>query len=195
MEKRTYVGRIDLQCERCGQRFTRKHSAVRGHVFCSRECYGKSDIPAGNAVKANRSRYPNGAPIQVQCLRCGTKFLRHPSQVQGKVFCSQSCRRQHALVEPVRQVTASGYIKVYVGKEYPGATSSGHIAEHRKVMQEHLGRELLRSENVHHINGVKDDNRLSNLELWSTSQPSGQRVAEKLAWARAFVAEYEHLEI
>lgn len=50
-------------------------------------------------------------------------------------------------------------------------------------MERHLGRELLPNENVHHINGVTTDNRLENLELWTSSQPSGQRVPDKVAWA------------
>lgn len=75
-----------------------------------------------------------------------------------------------------------GYRSICVGGK--------QVKEHRWLMEEKLGRKLLPHENVHHINGVKHDNRLANLELWSKSQPWGQRVEDKLAWAREIIALY-----
>lgn len=64
--------------------------------------------------------------------------------------------------------------------------------QHRVVMEQHLGRKLERHETVHHINGFRDDNRLENLELWSSAQPSGQRVVDKVDWARRILELYEN---
>ncbi len=70
-----------------------------------------------------------------------------------------------------RYLTHDGYVTVY---------DPGPIAEHRLVVSEHLGRKLRPLENVHHKNGDRSDNSLSNLELWVRPQPSGQRVSDLL---------------
>lgn len=76
---------------------------------------------------------------------------------------------------------SSGYIKVYA-PDNPMANCDNYVLEHRLVMSETLGRPLRSFENVHHINGVRWDNRIENLELWAEPQPSGQRVQDLAEW-------------
>lgn len=80
-----------------------------------------------------------------------------------------------------------GYRVVQVG--------SKGVLEHRHVMEIYLGRPLCPDETVHHINGVRDDNRIENLELWSKSQPYGQRVEDKVAWAKQILGRYEPIAL
>lgn len=70
------------------------------------------------------------------------------------------------------------------------STPYGRMTEHRYVMMKHIGRKLYKHENVHHINGIRDDNRIENLELWSTKQPYGQRVEDKIAFCKEFLSDY-----
>lgn len=85
--------------------------------------------------------------------------------------------------------TKHGYVHVWL-PDHPAAHAPGYVVMHRWVMEQHLGRQLLPTENVHHKNGVRDDNRIENLELWVTAQPSGQRPADLIDHARYLLAVY-----
>jgi HNH endonuclease len=90
---------------------------------------------------------------------------------------------------PSRCIDENGYVDVQVPEGTPGAYKKPTgtrwlMLEHRYVMQQKLGRPIqARIETVHHINGNRQDNRIENLELWSSRHPSGQRVQDKVAFA------------
>jgi hypothetical protein len=124
---------------------------------------------------------------------CSIEGCGRPPSNKG--YCSTHYRRQRigaemeAAVEArtvggSRRTYANGYVMLTGLKMF----------EHRHVMEQHLGRALTADENVHHINGVRDDNRIENLELWSKRQPAGQRVKDKLVWAREILALYGDAE-
>lgn len=73
-----------------------------------------------------------------------------------------------------------GY-RILYKPDHPNAMSSGKVKEHVFVMSGVLGRALRKGESVHHKNGIRHDNRPSNLELWIKHQPSGQRVEDRVA--------------
>lgn len=82
-----------------------------------------------------------------------------------------------------------GYQVIYM-PEHPNSRAAGGVSVHTIVMCEKIGRPLLPHESVHHKNGIRDDNRIENLELWTRSQPYGARVEDKIAWAIEFLGEY-----
>jgi len=176
---------VDHECP-CGQTFrARPHGSVRR--FCSPKCrarYGKRDARARGYVR----------PPQPPCVVVGCDL---PNQAKG--YCAmhlerikrhgepgEAARRKARNGEATWRPNADGYI-IWPSR---GGTV---ILQHRVEMERHIGRELLPDETVHHRNGDRSDNSISNLELWSSAQPAGQRAADKLAYALEIIERYANL--
>lgn len=159
-----------VPCTQCGVVTYRRPSSVRSKNFCSTSCH---------------NLYQARSQVQFACEHCGSDFWVSPSALKfnKNKFCSNQCKHD-ARATPVgtRKMTGDGYVTVYQPASQ-SAQATGWVLEHRYVMEVHLGRKLYPKETVHHKNGHTDDNRLSNLELWTSSHPSGQRVEDKVAWA------------
>ena len=144
-----------------------------------------------------------------KCPRCERNFFyptdRHslcrPCRTKGeKILCScggkmqpisKRCEKCHHLKGDKgtswrggRCHLKNGYVAVYVDSRH-------YKFEHVLVMEKKLGRELFEGENVHHRNGVRNDNRPKNLELWIRPQPSGIRVLDAIKWAKEILRRYK----
>lgn len=106
---------------------------------------------------------------------CGSEAERIKSRLTNNSSCGCITKAK------AKKINKGGYVVLYL-PEYHNS-KNGFILEHRFVMEKHLDRKLLRNENVHHINGIKDDNRIENLELWVKAQPCGQRAKDLVAFA------------
>lgn len=141
---------IPCVCERCGITFlVAPYRIQRGAVrFCSTEC----KYAAMLKPRVDRT-----------CVACGSTFTATQYDVDRGLatFCSYACHNSgvhHPSWKGGRRLNSRGYVRVRVA-------GRGDVLEHRLVMETHIGRSLLPTEVVHHINGNKQDNRIENLEI------------------------------
>jgi len=143
-------------------------------------------------AKHNQGNCSNGCekPCHTSglCKKCYAA-LHYQRTVKKKRYPNGISKERVVPVGTTRK-DSYGYKNIKVPKGRGTGTRSEWMKEHRFVMEEHLGRRLDPHENVHHINGKKDDNRLENLELWVTKQPKGQRPEDLVTYARWILEQY-----
>ena len=113
--------------------------------------------------------------IRKICFVCKIEFLVIPARKNAAKFCSYKCYwksleetksgKNNYFWKSGKYKTTEGYILVY-NPEHPFCTKDGYVREHRLVMEKYLGRYLTQKEVVHHINKIKNDNRIENFILF-----------------------------
>ncbi len=168
---------------------------------CSLKCRNRS------RGRISRGHHPK--LITLICEVCDKPFIQ--KRLTNTSYCSFGCKKlgvfrkfKGLIVKgPRKHVWGSGHItktgyRIISKPNHPNSVKgkrSGQIMEHVFVISEQLGRPLRRGETVHHKNGIRHDNRIENLELWSSSHPPGQRIEDKIEWCKEFLDLYGYAVI
>ncbi len=128
------------------------------------------------------SSVPVGNKREYQCGTCGSKMYRWPSTVHTEtVYCSRSCHRRSVVGPRHFAWTGKSHSHGKTGYRQISVPGRGVLYEHRWVMEQHLGRCPDPDEHVHHIDGDRANNDLSNLKLMSAHE---HKVLPNRRWAR-----------
>ena len=171
-----------INCQYCCNLVFKYHPLV---LYCSQFCVKKFNNKK-NYIKRKSDPVRRAKYRDSERKRRRLKYHSDPAyraQRLGKEFDRRMKNNPNA--KPSRKglgtINKNGYRQITV-PSHPNAWRTGAMFEHVFVMSQFLGRPLYKNERVHHKNGVKHDNRIENLELWSKSHPYGQRVEDKIKW-------------
>lgn len=152
--------------------------------------------PSSRHIRCPKCRAEN----RKQLCKCGKKisyYAKKCIQCEGKERRGRRNPRWKGglvMTKPKMKAASRGNYDGYMLRhvpEHPRAhCNGGYVLEHVLVMEQILGRFLTGGDNVHHKNGIRNDNRPENLELWTRPQPSGIRVKDAIIWAKGILEKY-----
>jgi len=124
-----------------------------------------------------------GVPQYTRCRTCANHSKRGKVINRGKGWRYTTEGYRERLLHEGDQFYTMAYIES--GRWY------GFVLEHRWVMARHLDRPLTSKERVHHVNGIRDDNRIENLVLTNDKEhPRGYSAAYKDGYERGYADGY-----
>lgn len=130
---------------------------------------------------------------------CGKEVSAYGSDLRNGIQKSCGCYARDVNKAAIREKSSmwkggishsQGY-RLILKPEHPNANKSGYVREHVYVMSKHMGRAMHKGETVHHKDGNRENNDISNLELWTSNHQPGQRISDLIESAWKIIDKYD----